>query len=1145
MTEPDIHTSRRAHAVVRSLILAVSTLAIVVVLFAVYQYSTGVGESGEVVITGGPEPADQSPLVELEDHQTPGLPAGAARLGRGKKIKLIQYEPNTTRARFELEVADYRPTGDSRGDVQQIELVEPVIRLATRDGQRVRVQAAGGFLDVKKRGEGAFEPRSGELIGRVDIQIDRLSRKERDRLGPQERDAPPDAARLIELTFDGISFDLDASSVETQGPFSVRMAEAQIDGVGLRVRYNDVDNRVEHFEIMHGGSAVVFGLGDLFDAMAPNGSEAAGEGQGPRTTVDEPAGARPVLPHDAAEAVQTYLAEIDQAVTIRLLDGEEVSQRLTADRLNVLFDFSRSQRQAIRSGSSPVFAPTGSQDRDSEAVGAQPDRGTRLVLEWSGGFVVRPGAIGDRGAFPGSRLRIVALGDEVRFTSRQGEAVCGMLEFHRETGRMWLTGGADGWVVLSRDQARLVAGDVFIDRSMGLVRIDGPARLSGVAELPTAPSSLDAGQSGLSELDIRFEDSAELSIATHTSQRVDPLGDTVETVRTEYISSARFTGDAMLKRGADVLAGDTVAMTFDPPAAESVISEQIRELDAGGQVLLVRGQDRLTCAELNVTFAPDPTGRPLPRRARAGGDVVFSSGELMVTAGGTIALEMVPVLKPKREFDLWEASFDAMARGVDPTQVDWAKVRTKHDARIEYETGLQRLDAWGGVTAYDPTRGLDVSAASLEAKFVNGREVEQVRVTGREGTDAFVQLGDISIASHVIAANLQTQRVDVFGPGTLGLASYRGLDGNRTDDPQEIEVSWTREMTFRGQDHTARFLGQVHALSRRRIRPVRQHLAKTGSSGDPTMLETATFDCDELAIDFVDVEPEPTRESVLDARWWIFAPLAERWSRQEESAGPKLNQEPAYVVASRQVVGVFKTVDAVTGRVRNRIRLAADKLTADLQAELLTVPVAGTLLIEDYKVPSLTSGSEDRGDALFNRGRSDVPSQTYASWSGLMSFDAGRYRADFRGDVVLDYRSGDEMLLADAILAQGSFVPGRLTGGGRHTRLECGELMVEFARRSDSGPASGGGVAAMSVREIRQLEALGGVFLEDEEFTVTAERVVKYEQSDLLRIFGREDEEAEVYSRRAHGPRFRGMEFNYHLITGRIDAPDLQVRGRR
>ncbi|MCH7527480.1 MAG: hypothetical protein IID39_08590, partial [Planctomycetes bacterium] len=770
------------------------------------------------------------------------------------------------------------------------------------------------------------------------------------------------------------------------------------------------------------------------------------------------------------------------------------------------------------------------------------------------------------------------------------------VEVHRDFDRVWAFGTPEDPVVVTSPQCTgLVATELFVDRRKGIAKITGPARLSEFSDLRQDPGAADEERRvAIGDVEVRFDEIADFTLDTYLRQRIDPVTDEARIVETEYISSARFVGAVRMRQGDDLIAGDRIEMTFDPPTTAGAFAQHIRTLEAQGGVVMIRGQDRVTCDDLSVRFGLGPDERTRPQIADAVGDVVVTQGTRTITARDRVTIEMIPILKAKAPFDLVAARLEALRRGLDPATVDWDDVRAEYEDKIEYTVGPQRIEAEGDVTVYDPVENLDLRADSLLCTFRDGRNIDTARVVGFEDEPAYVQMGDFSITAGQVDVDGLQQRADVHGPGRLTFSTYQGLDGSRVATPQHVTISWTREMTFRGADNIALFYGQVHVVSTREIRPEPTLLSTLGIARLKAVTqEQSTFDCDELVIDFIDTPPNGDRQRAiddpnrppladkgalaqsLDDRWWIFAPLAKRFhiasplvgdepSRRNTFGSPRrkdrlsFNKEPVHLVASRNVVAVFSNTNPQSGRLKNRVRLDADKMSVDLVGQVLSIPVPGTLLIEDYPLATIPSpsrpgapGAARSQPSPFGFAPSHLPAQTYIAWGESMSFDFGQLRAEFVDDVFLDRRTGTKMKLAGALLRAQKLDPATMSTGGRQTQLRCNRLVAEFAGGSGMAAdapsslsvADGRSAASLSANDIRQFDASGGVYLTDADLVVHADRIAKFAQSRLLTIFGAEDADAEIYSQTNAFPWFQGPKFTYNFDTGEVQARNLRVRG--
>ncbi len=1139
------------YAMVRSVILVVSTLAVVGVLFSVYQYATAlkpeeIDRPDRLIAVSPPLP------IEGEDENVIKI-GGSGGLGKGTRIRHVWYEPGKTTPRLEAEVDRWEPVGK---DSDEFYLVNPDVRMRTPEGQLLRVVADEAWVNLVRRGGDAYEAKSGRFVGNVKIDIDRLSQGERMALPEDERDVA-DPLRMIHLTFDELSFDLEQSRISTEGVFHLAMPEAELTGEGLVARYNEVDRRLEHFEILRGGKLEVLAPSLLMDTSMPGGDEVvvadADAGDDATRAEDRERSIPladesgiPIFVRGAAAkrppVIQPYVATAVGGVSIEQRAVDETAWRLTADELRVLFDFGRKEREATRLGKSPLADEAVDEAGGEKGGGADASAGERITFVWSQTFTIVPllgeSREADGDEFVKKRLRLLATGDRVHFVDRKGEVTCQSLEVQRDT-QILRIGGTEEFPLhlTSQSCSELTGVELLVDRGKGVARLIGPARV--------------ADSSGDIPVDVRFDDYAELLLDVHESVRSDPVSGKKESVRREYISMATFVGDAKMKRGLDLIAADTVVMTFYPPSRSGAFAEKVRTVEAERKVVMVRDGDQLTCDEMKMAFAPDPGGRMVPRYAEAMGDVFISQGTRTVSARDQLTMYMVPMVKEKKPFSMTDARLTAIRRGIDPATVDWENRQHKYEHAVKYTVGIESLTARGDVTVFDPEGGMDIAAEALACTFRNGREIETADIEGLANEDARVQWGDFSILAHEVHVDRVNDRIDVPGRGSVWFVTSRGLDGTVSANPQDVEISWSKEMRYLGSNNTARFVGDVHAVTRRRILPEATVMSWLRGGAEATSVEGVMFDSDELDVHFVDKDSTKSAAGGDRADWWVFEPLA-KWV---SSGGGKtsaqsiaFDKEPSYLVGTGDVVAVFSNVQPGSDQVQNRLRLASGELTVDLRSERLTAPKAGSLLIEDYRMDGLNqlmangqAGQPAKGLSVMASPEKGLPSMTYVTWQDSMTFLADRRRVDFAGDVRLDHRSGTKLPFAREMLESQSFDTSSAVNVGRRTRLASRSLVVEFGADAGSDVATGG-MGQMSFGDVRQLEATGGVAIDDDAVTIRAFRIVKFDDSEWLRILGTETHPAEIFSTTGSWD-FSGSELSYNLKTGRVDALDAH-KGR-
>jgi hypothetical protein len=255
MMERRLSRLRRATSLIRTLVVASATLAILLVCFSMYQYSQ--------VNTAGPPartrlPSTPSEMAEKFASESPtqldgGVALGAGgkgRVGPGESVKLTIYSPEGTRARMEIEVDDWTPRP---GVVEEFLLTRPRVRLRTNDGNAVRLTADEGIIEAKRRTAGSLDPRRGRLTGHVVIEYDRLNEKQRAALPPERRERI-DPSDLVLIELEDMEFDLEYSKVVMPGEVRLTASDARLTTRALEVRFNEAENRVESLRIAGSGT---------------------------------------------------------------------------------------------------------------------------------------------------------------------------------------------------------------------------------------------------------------------------------------------------------------------------------------------------------------------------------------------------------------------------------------------------------------------------------------------------------------------------------------------------------------------------------------------------------------------------------------------------------------------------------------------------------------------------------------------------------------------------------------------------------------------------------------------------------------------------------------------------------------------------
>ncbi|MCH7720801.1 MAG: hypothetical protein IH988_07400, partial [Planctomycetes bacterium] len=447
----------RAYGHVRSILLALATLAIVGVLFGVYQSSRpnssvaggGVGPSSDPVSppdSVSQTPAPDRPLIDIgNDIATSG----------GRLPKYVSYDPETGDVRFEIYAEQWEPSA-TKPDTFVFH--HPEIRAQTSGGQWIRVFAGRGEMKLRRSGSGALRPNSGELHDGVRIEIDRLGAEERDKL-PLEEQNRPDESRLITIETEHLVFDLTYSTLKTDGPFTVTGAEMHIASSDLNLQYNEVDRRIDHLATAGGGTIRLSGAEGFAGVPFPGAETPTGEAA--TLPGDQRAGSDHLETSKAAIAgtvdqdgvlviaiedeppenerpADTYLARFEDDVRVEQRSGDELAMRMAADLLELTFEFGFAQRNAAQTGRLTA-ASDGLERPEGEAETPKP--ASELLVEWSGPLAIDwQSSSSDpiiEGASP--RVHLLASGEPVEIFERRARIRCGRAVYENDTQLLVLT----------------------------------------------------------------------------------------------------------------------------------------------------------------------------------------------------------------------------------------------------------------------------------------------------------------------------------------------------------------------------------------------------------------------------------------------------------------------------------------------------------------------------------------------------------------------------------------------------------------------------------------------------------------------------------------------------------------------------------
>ncbi len=922
----------------KKIILAAATFAIVCVAYQIYQWRDDTlphvprarwADVPPPASTRAPvatRPADAADLVNraftIQDARIPS--------GQAPVFRMYDRRGN---ARIMFRASGWQPVSDN-----EFEMVEPTARLLLPSGQLAYVRADQGRVTVQKGDNNNLNPKRGWFRGHVSIFIDLTKPKWRED-NPELVEPEQHAEAVVKIWLDDVRFDLDLTRLESDGPILLQSTRGTLEGRGLTLIWNEVDNRLKYLKVAEGKRATLhnvelasLALSDEMELEDQPAEVTSPDGRQPPTgtvaAVERPVEKPSARPRDEGLAflesdeepeeprenrVDTYRISFTGNVTAEQKKGVKAAGRLTASVLELLCDLGREERDALEQ--SPATQP-------SIARRAAPSPGTEgaairsrstVELHWTGPLEITPAEL-DQKPVPAAvnRVHVLARGSPVRLNDRDaGDVACLELEYHAETERLWLRGSPDQLVTQRSGPHQQLAGErIYVDKQARLVRVEGPGRLldrradgddAALAAMMTgdAASAADENQPNVKitwsrSVQIQFGISS-TGQQTLTRASLIPKG--------AYLEHAVFDGDVTFAEPGRSITADHVDVTCKAPDPATGAADQ-RDMIVADRILAAGGVhmtrqageavEHVSCDRLEVDMTLDDTGRNVPKVGRAFGHVVARqvdrpgrrpTGKAPVReirAEDELVIEMASV--PKTITDAERKRYQAKARqhGIEPGSLQWTTFEQRLRDRRKIIT--TRMLAKGEVAVHDREQELDLAAALLDCTFGRAEDIRRALIHGSEDKPAYVDLEGFFIRGPQISIDMTTQSAEVPGAGTLRFLSKQDLDGRPVDEPIPVAVTWEDRMLLQGQKNVGRFTGAAHAVS-----------------------ETLTLDCNELQLRFEDLpRPAPastTRPAGPDPRWIVGPILDSLRSAPHESTTGRVTQRVRKRLAYLHAVG--------------------------------------------------------------------------------------------------------------------------------------------------------------------------------------------------------------------------------------------------
>jgi len=802
-----------------------------------------------------------------------------------------------------------------------------------------------------------------------------------------------------------------------------------------------------------------------------------------------------------AKNVQSFKAVFEGSVDVEQMRGETVVGKLLADQLEAHFDFGKKQESFVRGDSEEAPA-----DTPEESPQDAPATEGAIVIKWDGPFELNPLAV-DPAQQSGGRFDIIALGNPVRVNNDDGGAVCQQLVFRNERNQIWLTGEGKRDVQLKLgDRRELVAQEVFFDQRRGLGRIDGKGFIRDESDKENASQLATAMGMGRSQVEIYWSQGVDLELGKRPVAKQNPATGEWTTEEKPYLRRAWFHGDVRFRRDDEKARADEVAATFGYPTSDNALAEHIDHLDLAGHVVLANKSEIVQASHLDIEMTRSVDNRSVPQRIQGEGNVLAKQGRREVRAN-------------EIDVTVRELPSSNGSSGASPA------------------LAIQKMFVQGNVEIRDPTRNMKVSRTeSLRAEMNDANELALLQIRSPDPqTLARARFEDMAVHGHYIEMSMADQRMHVPGRGKAWMITRQDFGGRPLEAPKPVKITWADEMQMKLNENYGVFVGNVGAR-----------------------MDGFDLDSDKLTIRFADAPPAPVKQQ-SNGRG-VFAQLSEFINDEPDAiitdqvTSTGTRKRPVYVVAEGNAQALMSTHAASTGptpgRLLSRAHITGTQIAADLEREELSVPSAGTLLIEDYQFEPSSIRPSDRkvkgvGGPLMSSVRSDGPSQTLVTWEQKMDFFGEKAMVVFDRDVKMDHCSGQQIVRLDELLDSMNIdrsVRNRLRPG-RKASLSCGNLLLEFV--ADNKPVRSSSSSPVRATDLRRMIAKSQVLLRDGDKSLMGDTLKYLKQSETVNVTGGNGVDAKIFVEKpgtSESLMWTGDSLTWDRRTNRIEAPNGRMK---
>lgn len=691
---------------------------------------------------------DPDEITDIEDTQTGGA-----------MFVTIVDQNDPTRVSSTLRAARFEPIGEG-----QRRLDEPESWIYLKDGGALRVNADRATMLMPDPNRA---PESGTLDGNIVIRA-------YDSTPAPGEPAPESQAPTLTARFDEpLEFERRYLRMRSAGEFEIESEQVDFSGADLTVIFNDLRDRIELIDVMHGDRMVFHTETFGETASAPESSASPStppttrpdtqpDTQTASTSTDESSGPTTA---DVSATLQHYKVTLDADVRAEIagsghvladslelwttmVDGQIPENAMRRIQLAQDEPASTSSNEPEETASGQLF------DAPASEAPAQTDstpQGSELVIAWSGPMRVRP--IDDE--IPPElqndqiALRLSSNPDKnvsMQAPERGFTGQTKQLTYYATRAIAELRGERNDTGIIKLDvenTGTLYAVGLDANLATGLIEMDQRGSITTIDEDPEMVAT------------VRWKDHAEIKFAT------DEQG-----ALTQRLERARFEGSALAQQAGSSVGARAIDATLDPTLPpESALSQIVLQ----NGVIASANKETLTGDAVIIDFVPseEPGGSPQPVRVSSVGSAMGRNPDQMLRAG---------------------------------------EMHAQLTRDISGKTIIKAAQASGNVIYRDSKR-TNANADSLEADGIN-------EIITLKGDDASVTQAGSTIAGNHITLRAKRRSVEVVGAGTFkhDIALQETADATPGLAGQ-IDARWSQSMQFEDTLGTIVCRGDVRVIS--------------------------------------------------------------------------------------------------------------------------------------------------------------------------------------------------------------------------------------------------------------------------------------------------------------------------------------------